>query len=44
MFRLLKRFWLGNAPLEYALQHLRFAPVDEIADVPLRRCPTDIRP
>ena len=27
MFRMLRRFWLGNATLEYALQHLRFAPV-----------------
>jgi hypothetical protein len=29
MFRLLRRFWLGNATLEYALQHLRFARVGE---------------
>jgi hypothetical protein len=29
MFRLLRRFWLGNATLEYALQHLRFARIAE---------------
>ena len=39
MFRLLKRFWLGNATLEYALQHLRFAPVGPVAGVALPSLP-----
>ena len=34
MFRLLKRFWLGNATLEYALQHLRFALIAPVSGVP----------
>ena len=39
MFRLLKRFWLGNATLEYVLQFLRFAPSEAAAAVPLPALP-----
>jgi len=39
MFRLLRRFWLGTATLEYALQQLRYAPVGPRADVTLPDLP-----
>lgn len=39
MFRLLRRFWLGNATLEYALQHLRFAPLSAVSAVPMPQLP-----
>lgn len=39
MFRLLRRFWLGNATLEYALQHLRFVPIGEAPGVPVPALP-----
>jgi hypothetical protein len=39
MFRLLRRFWLGNATLEYALHHLRFAPVSPAAALPIPDLP-----
>jgi len=39
MFRLLRRFWLGNATLEYALQHLRFTRIAEVPGVPVPSLP-----
>lgn len=39
MFRLLRRFWLGNATLEYALQHLRFTPIGAVPGVPVPALP-----
>lgn len=39
MFRLLRRFWLGNATLEYVLQFLRYAPHETAATVPLPTLP-----
>ena len=39
MFRLLRRFWLGTATLEYALRQLRYAPVTAPADLSLPELP-----
>jgi hypothetical protein len=39
MFRLLRRFWLGTATLEYALQQLRYTPVTAPADITLPELP-----
>ena len=39
MFRLLRRFWLGNATLEYALQHLKFAPLGPVAGLSIPPLP-----